>query len=65
MRLKVAEAYVKVLTGARGNGSGEENPSNRQLGLTAVVNGLGPVFQLVIQVRECRERASCQRQERD
>lgn len=50
MRLKVAEAYVKVLSGGH-NGGGKEKPSNSQIGLNAVVNGLGPMFQMVIQVR--------------
>lgn len=49
MRLKVAEAYVKVLSGK--GGASQDKPANSQVSLSAVVNGLGPVFQLVIKVR--------------
>eukprot|EP00892_Ulva_mutabilis_P006281 jgi/Ulvmu1/4024/UM189_0008.1 len=50
VRLKVAEAYVKVLTGAQSDATGQNAPCNRQLSLNGAVNGLGPMFQLVIQV---------------
>jgi hypothetical protein len=52
LRLKTAEAYVKVLTGqsAGENGVGA---ANRHLGLTAAVIGLGPHFRLQLKVSSC------------
>lgn len=49
LRLKTAEAYVKVLAG-EGAGENGSAVTNSLLAITAVVRGLGPHFQLQIQV---------------
>ena len=49
MRLKTAEAYVKVLTGASGGEAMQRNV-NHSIGLTGNVLGLGPAFKLRFKV---------------
>lgn len=49
LRLKAAEAYVKVLTGNQAPGDGEGS-KNSHLTLSASVSGLGPNFQVSVKV---------------
>jgi hypothetical protein len=49
LRLKTAEAYVKVLTGEAGGGQGPDKTYS-QVSLTVTIVGLGPDFQVVAKV---------------
>jgi hypothetical protein len=49
LRLKTAEAYVKVLTGESGAGSASDK-ANFQVSLAVTIIGLGPDFQVVAKV---------------
>ena len=50
LRLKTAEAYVKVLTGGAGGGENGAARANHQLSVSAAVVGLGPRFRLQLKV---------------
>lgn len=55
LRLKTAEAYVKVLTGTQDAVNGTTGSKNSHLTLSAGVSGLGPNFQVAIKVSSAKQ----------
>lgn len=53
LRLRAAEAYVKVLTGKQNACLGPDRAKNNHMALTAAVSGLGPTFQIAVKVLCC------------